>query len=323
MTLAIAVASRDHHHLNLILRDLIANGPGHPVAQFDGDFDEASISWINNFAIAAALRRHPGDISDDDSSPPADGLQLIVVSGASSVAPITLPDCLMSRLSWSPHAVYAVGQGDSGAPPVIIDRKNRLCTRFHSATPILVLGWDPDTEGSFLYAATDAAGRITGVFTHDIATMAERPTSISTGAAAFTATGAILTIGNQKLTPFLAAQHPDQPVPAQIAIEQADRREVDIRQLGFMTTPAMLAGSTMAYSRADDAAAIQAFAPSLPVPWRKIVEYSNLRDSSFLLAQGPAKGTVTMSWSPKGQFLAILDGAADTGTAFALLAPPR
>ncbi len=70
-------------------------------------------------------------------------------------------------------------------------------------------------------------------------------------------------------------------------------------------------------------AAIQTYAPSLPVPWRKIVTYSLKYDSAFLLAQGPARGTVTMSWSLRGRWLAFLDGDATAGTVMTVLVPPR
>jgi hypothetical protein len=46
-------------------------------------------------------------------------------------------------------------------------------------------------------------------------------------------------------------------------------------------------------------------------------------DSAFLLAEGPAQGIVTMSWSLRGRWLAFLDGDATTGTVMTVLAPPR
>jgi hypothetical protein len=46
-------------------------------------------------------------------------------------------------------------------------------------------------------------------------------------------------------------------------------------------------------------------------------------DSAFLLAEGPAKGIVTMSWSLRGRWLAFLDGDATSGTVMTVLAPPH
>jgi hypothetical protein len=79
----------------------------------------------------------------------------------------------------------------------------------------------------------------------------------------------------------------------------------------------------MAYSKGADEAAMQIFAPSLPVSWRKIVTYSLHYDNAFLVAEGPARGTVTMSWSLRGRWLALLDGDATSGTVMTVLEPPR
>ena len=146
LTLATAMVAPGGDRVDVIVRDLIATGPGNVIASFNGDYDSISISWLNNATIALALRQHPeplepGDnarrrnptpIKPDVEPPPisADGLQLIVITGAGSVAPLKLP-CPMSSLSWSAHGVYAVGQGDAGTPPMIIDRRNATCTRFH------------------------------------------------------------------------------------------------------------------------------------------------------------------------------------------------
>jgi hypothetical protein len=99
--------------------------------------------------------------------------------------------------------------------------------------------------------------------------------------------------------------------------------KVDVKSLGFNTWPEMFAQSTMAYSKGADEAAMQIFAPSLPLSWRKIVTYSLHYDNAFLVAEGPARGTVTMSWSLRGRWLALLDGDATSGTVMTVLEPPR
>jgi hypothetical protein len=338
LTLATAMVTPDGKHLDVITRDLIATGAGNVIASFDGQYDSVSISWLNRATIALALRRHPEpppenkpkpEQSDDSSEPdveppsnPADGLQLIVITGASSVAPLRLP-CSMSPLSWSEHGVYAVGQGDAGAPPIIIDRRKSTCTKFHVPEPIHVLDWDSDDEGSFLYVGPDPTRHSIGVYQYNIATGAEKLMAVSTGAASFTDGSDVVALGNQKLTFRGAIERPEAPMLAQVAISQPEQSEVDLKSLGFNTVPAMLAQSTMAYSKGSDDAAMQIYAPSLPVPWRKIVTYSLRTDSAFLLAAGPARGTVTMSWSPRGRWLAILDGDVSTGTVLSVLVPPR
>jgi hypothetical protein len=337
LTLATAMVTADGKRLDLITRDLISTGAGAVIASFDGQYDFASISWLNRATIALALRRHPEPLQepkseqDDDSEDaggveppknPADGLQLVVVTGASSVAPLRL-SCAMSRLSWSAHGVYAIGQGDADAPPVIIDRRKGTCTRFHVSQPIHVLDWDSDDEGSFLYVGPDPTRRSIGVYQYNIATGAEKVVAVSSSAASFTDGSDVIALGNQQLTFRRAIERPGEPILAQVAISEPEQSEVDVKTLGFTTIPTMLAQSTMAYAKSSDDAAMQIYAPSLPVAWRKIVTYSLRSDSAFLIAAGPAKGTVTMSWSPQGRWVAILDGDVSTATVLSVLVPPR
>ncbi len=327
LTLATAIVARDPQRVDVVVRDLIATGPGRVIASFDGRFDSISIGWLNSATIALALRRHPApplETNDGDQPPvrQVDGLQLIVVTGASSVAPLKL-GCPMSPLSWSAHGVYAVGQGDAATAPIVIDRRKSVCSKFGRSDPIHVLGWDEEEEGSFLYAGADPTNNTVGVFRHNIETGADRVIAISTGAASFTPGGDIVVLGNQKLTFRMAIERAQQEMLAQVAIVQPDEGQTDVKSLGFNSTPAMLAQSSMAYSKGADEAAMQIFAPSMPIPWRRIVSYSLPTDSAFLLAAGPARGTVTMSWSPRGRWLAFLDGDAATGTTLTVLAPPR
>ncbi|HKN13307.1 MAG TPA: hypothetical protein VJX68_08925 [Candidatus Binatus sp.] len=339
LTLATAMVAPGGDRVDVIIRDLIATGPGNAISDFNGRYDSISMSWLNDSTIALALRAHPeppeeSGVSDEapksdsdqpDAEPPptrSDGLQLIVITGAASVAPLKL-SCPMSPLSWSAHGVYAVGQGDAGAPPVIIDRRASTCTRFHVREPIHVLDWDKDDEGSFLYVGPDPTRHTIGVFKYNIATGAEHLMGVSTGAASFAAGSDTVTLGNRDLTFARAIERPEKSIPAQVAVAQSDQSQVDVKSLGFDTWPEMLARSTMAYSKGADEAAMQIYAPSLPVPWRKIVTYSLHYDSAFLLAEGPAQGTVTMSWSLRGRWLAFLDGDATAGTVMTVIEPPR
>jgi len=338
LTLATAMVATGGNRVDVIVRDLIATGAGNVITSFNGRYDSISMSWLNNATIALALRRYPEPLesgvneeapksepTEPAAEPPpnrADGLQLIVIAGAGSVLPLKL-SCPMSALSWSANGVYAVGQGDAGAPPVIVDRRASTCTRFHVHDPIHVLDWDKNDEGSFLYVGPDPSRRTIGVLKYDIATGAEHLIGISTRAASFAAGSDTVTLGNQALSFKRAIERPEAPVLAQVAIAQSEPGQLDVKSLGFETPPEMLAQSTMAYSKGADEAAMQIYAPSLPVPWRKIITYSLHYDSAFLLAEGPARGTVTMSWSPRGRWLAFLDGDATAGTVMTVLVPPR
>jgi hypothetical protein len=316
MTLAIAEVIPGQNRLDVILRDLIAVGPGNPIASFDGEFDSATLAWLNNGTVALALRVHPESSPPpapppgDESEPPpkpAESLQLIVVTGTGSVAPLDIK-CPMSPLSWSANAVFAVGSGDREVPPIIIDRRNSACRQFGSVGPIRVLDWDSDEEGTFLYIKPDPMTGSSSVYRYNIDTGREKLVAISTGAASFTSGGTVIVEGNQNLTLRMATERPDMPVHAQIAISQPEQGEVQFKPLGFDTTAPMLAASSLTYSDTIDAAAIQTFAPGWPTTWRKIINYSVPNESAFLLATGAARGPLGMSWSIHGRWLALVDG---------------
>src|SRR6516225_6979405 len=59
MTFATAVAVPGERRLDIVLRDLIASGPGHSVTSFDGVYDLVSMHWLSNSTIAIALRARP------------------------------------------------------------------------------------------------------------------------------------------------------------------------------------------------------------------------------------------------------------------------
>ncbi|HYB92017.1 MAG TPA: hypothetical protein VEC38_13360 [Candidatus Binataceae bacterium] len=333
MTLATAVVPRGERRLDIILRDLIAAGPGHSVVSFDGAYDSVSMSWLNTQTIALALRAHPepppppppatvapGELPPETPAPPSEGLQLIVVSGAGSVAPVKLP-CVMSPLSWSAHGVYAIGAGDASTPPIAINRRTSTCRKFAAQAPMRVLAWSPRDESSLVYAEPMPAAKSACVFRYDLESGEGKLIAAGSSAAAFTSSGAIIALGNQKLSRRSVAERPDTPVLAQLAIFDPDQARVDVKSLGFQTPPAMLVESTIAYAAETNRAAIETFAPAGPVPMRKIIVYSVPRDAAYQIASGPARGVAVMSWSPKGRWLAIEDGDAASST-LTVIQPP-
>src|SRR5271155_1380485 len=70
LTLATAMVVPGAGRVDMIIRDLIATGPGHVLAGFNGDYDSISISWLNNATVAVALRRHPEPLEPGDNGPP-------------------------------------------------------------------------------------------------------------------------------------------------------------------------------------------------------------------------------------------------------------
>jgi hypothetical protein len=335
ITLATAVQAAGTRRLDVILRDLIATGAGRPVTSFDGTYNLASMQWLTNGTIAMELRPNPeppppapvnpadvpaGELPPSTPPKPTEGLQIVVVTGPGSVAPLRL-NCAVSPIQWSPQGVFGVAAGDSLAPPAIIDRARGTCVRFDSAPPVKVLGWSPVQDSEFLSLQPVPASRSAGVFSYDIKSGQSRLIAISSGAAAYTETGSILALGNQKLKWKLIERQPLAAVTAEVATFPTDESRVDIKQLGFQTVPPMLLRSTMTYAPDTERAAIETYAPAVPVPMRKIIVYALRSDDAFQIAYGPAKGVTVMSWSPKGRWLAILDGDA-TGSALTVVLPP-
>jgi hypothetical protein len=183
-----------------------------------------------------------------------------------------------------------------------------------------VLDWAHDSK-SFLYQETNPTTG-TAIYRYDLATNAARLVAISSGAAAFVGNDQVLALGNGALT-FRGAQFaPNGPIRAEVALSNPNGSNTEVEVLGFNSTAAMLAASTMTYTRATDTAAIATFSPTAEGPVRKIVIYSVAAKRAFLVAFGPARGVLAMSWSPHGHYVAIVDGDG-TSAGLTIMSPPR
>lgn len=336
MTLALAVAEPGNNQLELVLHDMIAQGAGSRVASFPGQFDAVSMSWLDSHTIALAMRgpaqAPPVTAAAIAAGPPpanpntenGGGLFIVEATGLGAVKQLKV-SCPLSHLSWSPSGRFAIGDGDPQTPPVLIDRARNFCAVLHSNEPITVLGWSPQSD-SFLYSA--ASARTIGAFRYGLATGTSALIAVASTAAAFTSSGEILALGNQDLSWRRVAEAPDAPVLSELATFEPQMGEVRIVPLGVRTLPALLAASHMVYTTVNDSAAIDILAPGRPATLRELIAYLAPPRTAFLLASGPARGDVLMSWSPDGKDLAVLDGDARTSVltifspAAELLAPP-
>lgn len=333
MTLAMAVAEPDNNQLELVLHDAIAQGATSRVASFPGQFDAVSMSWLDSHTIALATRATttPGGadalpISAPPALPKPDNGRLFIVEttglGAAKQVPIRCP---LSHLTWSPDGRFAIGDGDPQTPPVLIDRPKNFCAVLHSKEPITVLGWSPRSD-SFLYSTP--ASRTIGTFRYDLATGTSALIAVASSAAAFTSNGEVMALGNQDLSWRRVAEAPEAPVLSELATFVPQVSEIRIVPLGIRTLPALLVASRMVYTTVTDSAAIDILSPGRPEPLREIIAYLVPQRTAFLLASGPARGDVLMSWSPDGKELAMIDGDAKTSVltifspAAELMAPP-
>lgn len=357
MELAIATIDPVRKQAAVIVRDLISGGEGHPVAAFDGDYDVASVAWVARFTIALALRAHasepsadvqargektegpdtakpspapPGDtpapVSDPTppapeapkASPSAEGLYLIGTNGPVLAQLIKL-NCKLSPLDWGPKGTFAVGEGDAIAPPLLIDRERAKCQKLNARPPIRVLAWTHDGT-AFLYREMEPNGA-PAVFAYDMAQHTSRLVAVSSSAATYV-DHKVLALGNSSLSFERVARFAEKPVRADLALVDPLSNEVNMQSLGFTSTPAMFADSTMTLSRRTNAVAIVTFSPAAGGSIRKIVIYSVPNKSAFMVAFGPAVGPLSVSWSPRGSYLAIAD-ASPGESALTVIKPPH
>jgi len=331
MVLALVVVKPGSRQLDVVSRDVISEGAANPISSFDGEFDSASIGWIDDFTLMLALRTRTEDRqSDRGSKAPAEavqapapaassGLYIITQSGVVTTGYLKLK-CKMSRPTWAPDGNVAASSGDASAPAIVIDRAKESCQMIPARPPIRILDWAHDSK-AFLFQNVNPPLE-TGVYRYDLTSNTARLVAIASGAAAFVGNDQILALGDRGLTLASAQTAPDRPVRAEVAISNQSGSDIEVESLGFNTTPAMLAGSTMTYARATDAAAIATFSPTAEGPVRKIVSYSVAPKRAFLIAFGPARGLATMSWSPRGHYLALVDGD-ESGAALTIVSPPR
>ncbi len=329
LTLALAVADRNGQRVEVMVRDLIAADSAYPAASFDGEFDGASVAWLDQFTIAVVLgpRTTATEIAPasgaaaapgNGSALAASGLYAIGINGILTADYLKL-DCKLSALKWSPHGDFAVGEGSAFTPAVLVDRRNASCQQLIANPPIRLLGWSRDGK-SFLFEVT-SIHQETASYSYDIASQRARLVAVSSGAAAFIETGDVLALGNSSLTFGKARDAPLAPVIAQLATSNESHSEIDINSLGFNTTAALLAESSMTYNSQSKYAAMSTFSPSPSGPSRKVVVYSVPNKNAFLVAFGPARGPAPMSWSPQGRYLAIVDGGLGD-SALTIISPP-
>jgi hypothetical protein len=329
MTLAIAEGKPGR--VEIVLRYLLSKGGQNTVASFDGTFHAVSLHWITNNELAVGLAAKPTPAlapagttrpgSPTPATTPArGGLFFIQVAGAVKTTRVNV-NCPLSPLAFSPDGRIVVGEGDSEAAPMVLDRDTGACRPLTIAGPIRVLGWAPGSA-AFLYAAPAASVNGPGVFRYTMTTGRTELISVASGAAAYLNSGQIVALGNRKLTFRGAMAEPNRIVTAQLAIFDPKEPQVHIRSLGFPTTPRMLMASTMTYTSSFAQVAMQMYAAVPQGAQREIVSYSLLDSKAFVLAHGLLRGTAEIGWSPKANRLAIFDGVNGNGM-LAVVAPYR
>jgi hypothetical protein len=323
MELATAVAEPANKRVNLMLVDSISGGDGHSVASFDGYYHVASMSWLNHDTLAIVLRESIAPTqtpTNIDTISSQSGLYLIGITGLGTVNHLDKIPCQLSHLSFSPNGRFAASEGDSAAAPAIVDVQSQTCEKIRSTAPIRILGWAPDSS-AFLYAARGDSGAV-GTFRFSLATARSTLVAVSSAAAAYASDGTVIAMGNAGLTWKRVIQDPEAPAKVEIAIIDPQTMQITINTLGFRTPPTMLAQSAMVFTTASDSAAIDAFVLLPNGLSRELIDYSYPTRSAFVLASGAGRGPLSMSWSPDGRALALVDGDASRSM-LTVMIPPR
>lgn len=326
-TFAAAVATATEDRTDIYLVNAATGSESDRVVSFNGDLQCLGLAWLGSSSLALAIQSIRPAPSPSHTLPKTraaalgPGIYVIRITGGVLVKRVDVK-CPLSPMSFSPKGSFAIGQGDTNALPILVDMKTGACEVFRVPRGRLrVLGWS-QRGSAFVYAAASPDSRGTGAFRYDIASGQGAVVAISSSAAAYTSDGGIVALGNQSLTWRRISEQPGAPTVAEIALFAPSEPEVQINSLGIRTLPWMLAQSTIVYSKTSDTAAIEMFIPGAGGVIREIIVYSVPMRSAFLVAEGPAAGKASFSWSPDGKKLAIVD---DNGTASTLtiIIPPR
>jgi hypothetical protein len=316
----IATATTQSGKLELKLRTLDKpdQTPSTPIITLDGDFDAAQLTWLDNGQLALFAL-------DDNASTQtvaADRRFYLIKLGENvSIRHLDKIKCPLSPLSFSPDQSLALAVGDSSAPPVLIDIHHQTCMAPGLPGPVRMLGWAPDST-AFLYVGDAPSGPGSGVFRYDVKSGQIATIAVSSAAASYASDRTIIAAGNQSLTWQGLADQPNRKVKAEVALFDPNLSQITINSLGFETSPWLLAHSSMVFSQASDDGIIDTALPEPSGLLRSLIEYSYPARAAFVIASGPVRGRVTMSWSPHGGLIAIVDGDSNKRT-LEVLVPPR
>jgi hypothetical protein len=317
LTLAIAVAEPQENRVEVLLRDALSDSVARSASSFDGASAWAQLKWLDGATLALARRSESGV---DDNAADVTSLDLITVAGSLETKPLEQIKCALSPLSFSPDARLAVAQGDIKAPPALLDLHAETCRTLTIGEPVRVLAWAPDAS-AFLYSAHGKNG-VPGVFCYDLASGRSVIVAISSGAAAYASDGTIVAAGNTELSLRRAADASSKPIVVEIASITPYHGVITVNALGLTTLPAMLARSSMMFSRNTDCGVMDIAIPAPAGPLRELIEYSYPTRAAFILASGPADAPLALSWSPDGKLLALVDAGVQPNRV-TVLAPPR
>jgi hypothetical protein len=319
---ATAIAEPAENRVEVVVRNGPADGDGRTVAMIAGAFAGAQLKWIDATTIAIALKAIEFDPAATSASGTRSGydLDLIKIGKPSETHPLSRLQCGLTELNFSSDGRFAVAEGDAATPPALIDLRRETCAPLKRRDPIRVIAWAPD-DATFLYYAP-GKDRVPSIFRYDRLSGESVVVAIASGAAAYTADGTIIALGNERLTWRTARTAARQAIAAKIARWTVDRQELTINSLGFDTTPELLAQAAMVFAPGSDDGLIDIVAIKGGQSVRELIEYSYAARAAFVLATTSLDVVIGKSWSPDGKLIALVETTAQPGI-LTVIAPPR
>lgn len=339
-TLAAAIGDLRDGRVEVTLRNVSEDQPTRQLARMDGRFSAAGLSWIDTATLALGLVSQP---PTPESTPTSDsqaysnptpapaaaeaGLYAVSLHRGWPPSKISL-HCARSidltHTLWSPDGRHAIVYSDA-APPLLIDRSTSECKDLDIPADqrVRVLGWNPSGD-RFLYAAAPAAnylGGTLGFFEYDLASGQSNVIAAPAAAATYLQEGRIAALGNRNLNPRLIARNPGMVLAAEVALIDPGLSRIQIAPLGFNTPAATLLNGSLVYSPIAEELAIQTFFPSADGNIPIILSFFPATLKARPVATGKAGSILTMSWSPLGDMLAVLDASASPPV-LTVLSPP-
>ncbi len=320
--LAIAIAEPAEDRVEVIVRGGPVAGDGRTVATIAGAYARAQLKWIDATTITIALRTSAPDPAGTLADGTRTGYDLVVIKVGNSpeTHALTRLRCELSELNFSPDGRFAVAQGDAETPPALIDLRNETCAQLRRHEPIRVVAWAPD-DATLLYVALGKE-RVPSIFRYDRLSGESVVVAIASGAAAYTADGTIIALGNERLSWEAARTAWRKSMAAKIALWSRGREELTINSLGFETTPELLAQASMVFAPGSDDGLIDIAAIKAAQSVRELIAYSYPARAAFVLATTSPDAMIGKSWSPDGKLIALVDASAQPGI-LTVIAPPR
>jgi hypothetical protein len=334
----VAIAAAVSDGLQIWIRNTNGDAPAALAATIGVNSEKAGISWLNANTLAVGVQLQAAATEPTESpivtpgqeqapaqpAPPETGIYIVKPGAAQPVSTLDV-ECAghidPTSLLWSPDGNLAIAHSTERGPWTLIERAKASCTAIslRGIIPGQFLVWENKSRGFLFTAAPQASPdpAHVGVMEYTIDSHQARLLASPAAAAAY-AGGKIAVLGSHRLNAGALAANRDALFPAEIALIDSSRSQLQIVPTGLSTTAAALLGGYLSASQSG-VLAISLRVPALKYPLAALLWMS--AHGAGLLATGRI-GTMVARWSPDGARLAVLAGLPDAPT-LAIVALPH